>query len=551
MPPASEVRPRRQGAAAAALARLRAVPWLTAGAFAAGLAVFAVLFWRGCQSAVSAGGSPFPLEDTVRDPARRTVWLEFVRYHWGAGTLCLLPAVVLTVLRLRGRALQLPTAIASVWILLYWTSTDILQHYHRTLDDPLGMEPSPIAYWWKVGLMAAFFLSIPVMLWLYWRGTLLDRYLLRNFFPPFLLCAGGLTGIMISMDLLNNMAHYAEHHMGPLDLGVYYLRQMPAILVLIVEACLLLATLFSLGKMSRHNETTAIVTSGRSVFRMLLPLLIFGLWCALGLMALNYHLAPDALMAKEKLQESKRGSGEVTAVTSIIYRNRTGYRSWTIHRVPYDLRAGNEMEEVMVLQQDEDDELSAAHFARRALWIPETGEWRLYDVTTFAPDTAGKLQRSETGLLSRSRSEWPETPGGMLQDKLDAEYLGVPSLLSCLSTGSTLPPRVQARYETTVHWRFALPFRAFLMVLLAAPLGIVASRRNMLAGVSTAFGIYIVVFFSGTLALKAGEGGYVPPVLAAWVVNTAFAVTGIALFIHRSHNRPSRTWRQRLLPRSA
>ena len=101
---------------------------------------------------------------------------------------------MLAALRLRGRSLIFPVAVASLHLACYWIGTDLIENLHRSLNDPLGMEPSPAAYTAKLMLMATFALSPPVMLWLYYRSTMLDRYLLRNFLPPFALCLGSLEG---------------------------------------------------------------------------------------------------------------------------------------------------------------------------------------------------------------------------------------------------------------------------------------------------------------------------------------------------------------------
>jgi lipopolysaccharide export LptBFGC system permease protein LptF len=61
----------------------------------------------------------------------------------------------------------------------------------------------------------------------------------------------------------------------------------------------------------------------------------------------------------------------------------------------------------------------------------------------------------------------------------------------------------------------------------------------VLGGVSAALGIFVFVFFLSTLALKSGEGNYLPPFVAAWLVNLLFAAVGIALFWFRSKNRPA------------
>jgi lipopolysaccharide export LptBFGC system permease protein LptF len=197
------------------------------------------------------------------------------------------------------------------------------------------------------------------------------------------------------------------------------------------------------------------------------------------------------------------------------------------------------MSDVYVFQQNASSELTVCDFARTALWIPESGVWQFHDVVhyeCFGP--AGRLKNPRrTEIAFMEKSAWHETPGGMLSDKLNADYLGVPSLLSCLKSRDTLPEKATARYETTLQWRFALPMRCFLIVLLAAPLGIVASRRNVLGGVSAALGIFVAVFFLSTMLLKSGEGTYLPPFVAAWGVNAMFAVAGVVLFWFRSRNR--------------
>jgi lipopolysaccharide export LptBFGC system permease protein LptF len=323
---------------------------------------------------------------------------------------------------------------------------------------------------------------------------------------------------------------------------MYYLRQMPRILVTTAEASLLLATLFSLGRMSRHNELSAMNSAGRSVFRVLLPLLVCGLWCSLAMLAMNYQFAPEAQRIKDEMRNlANKSTGSDPAVLNVLYRNREALRTWYLYSVPYDLREDNPMSDVYIWQQNAAGELIECDFARTAFWVPETGVWRFRDVVHFAytdPATGKRLRSANrTEVSQMEKTAWRETPGGMLNDKLNADYLGVPTLLSSLKGRESLPEKVIARYETVLQWRFALPLRCFLIVLLAAPLGIVASRRNVMAGVSSALGIFVVVFFLSTMLLKSGEGNYLPPFIAAWGVNILFAAIGIGLFWFRSRNR--------------
>lgn len=528
--------------AAVILHRLRTWPWLTAAAFVFGVVLSFLETSQTWRSLRENGIRADSFTAGVQHEPTRQAWLEVFEMQWARATLYLVPSAMLAALRLRRMALILPVAVACLHITILWLGTNLLENLHRTLHDPLGMEPSRAAYTTKLVLMAALLLSPPLLLWRYYRATILDRYLLRNFLGPLVLCLGGITAIFISMDLLNNANDFTGYGMGQVFL--YYAGQTPRIIVTVAEAALLLATLFSLGKMSRHNELSAYGTAGRSVLRSLRPMLLSALWVSLAVLAMNYHLAPEAERAKEE-KEARRKAGtdaaRDTAVSNVLYRNRDARRTWCLHRVPYNLRSENPIQEVAVWQQNAAGDLTESWFARGGYWLAATGEWQLRQVVNFTfMDSAGQPLRTprRTEFPGLTMTSWPETPAAMLSDKLDPEFLGVPGLLSCLKSRATLPDKAIAGYETTLQWRFALPFRCFLIVLLAAPLGIVASRRNVLGGVTAAIAIFMALRFLSTIVLKAGEGMYFSPAVAAWSVNLVFTAVGALLLWHRSHNRP-------------
>jgi lipopolysaccharide export system permease protein len=86
-----------------------------------------------------------------------------------------------------------------------------------------------------------------------------------------------------------------------------------------------------------------------------------------------------------------------------------------------------------------------------------------------------------------------------------------------------------SRYATEVQSKFAVPASAALFALLAAPLGLRPHR----GGTSIGFGLTIVVlvayYIMLSLTLTLGQGGRLPPVLAAWLPDVVLAAVGIAL----------------------
>lgn len=536
---------------------VRSVPWLTAGLGLAGLTVFVWLTLRDMRLLGGDGMVEEQLRFARRPEERWVMMEEFFSRHMGLGTLLLLPALLAALVRLRGRDLVLPLTLAGIWVALVWVGGDFLGNWEKVLYDPMGMDTRPGPYYAKLGLMGLLALSPPLLLMLYYGGSIMDRYVVRNFAVPFFLCVGGISGIMITMDLLNHANDFVEVKFRPWEVLVFYLRQLPHILTTIVEPALLLATLYALGKMSRHNELVAMITAGRSVVRVILPLLVAGLWCSLVVLALNFEMAPQAQRIQEQMlkdardaasgkskKKSNAAESDQTSTYNVLYRNREEHRTWYFWRVNLTPRAAGRFTEVWLLQQDADGLLERAIFARNAAWNPETKVWgffQAWDYEFLAGEGKERLERPRRlykEVIEIADPVWPETPGTILSNRLDPEHLGVPELESWLRTNAALPEASRAKFAVARHWRLALPFRCFLMVLIAAPLGIVASRRNMLAGVSAAVGLFIAAFFLSTLVLKAGEGAYVPAGLAAWAINVVSAVVGAVILYYRSKNRP-------------
>ncbi len=523
---------------------LRRPPWLTGLAATVGAVVFAVLLERLLRDAsveAKVGGHlQYALKPDARAAARVALLGQVVRL----AVLCFLPALFLAVIRLRGRAVVLPVFLVSTFLGAWFITRDVAQNWEGVMLDPLGLIPSPRAYWVKLGLIGGLALSIPILVALYTNASLLDRYVVRSFCMPFLLCLSGTGGIWIIMDLLNNTADFARSGMGAVEVMWYYLGQSPRILVVLTEAALLLATLYCVGRLSRHNELISMVTSGRSIPRVLLPLFIIGAWAAGAMVALNYQLAPSSDQRKAEVLKEK----DAGAAANILFRNREDRRLWLIGRMPDNPALNNRMDDVILVQQN--DEGKPEHFiaARHAKWNPVSKGWRFDDVRHYAyRDETGKrvdhplpvvLDKLEFHQDEKTGKPWVETPGAIMANKRDPESMGVPELRSYLMTNQgRLPELSLAPYTVAEQWRYALPLRCLLMVLIAAPLGIVASRRSMLGGVTVAVGVFLFAYFAGSVLLSYAGGGHLPPVLGAWLLNAVCLVTGLFALWLRSGNR--------------
>src|SRR6266705_3042919 len=361
---------------------------------------------------------------------------------------------------------------------------------------------------------------------------LLDRYVVRNFLQVYLYCITGFISIWLIFDISDNISSFIEEQIGLRLVAQYYATQVPQIFIILLPVSLLLALLFTLGRMSRANEIVSMLTAGISLPRVLLPLIGIGLLTVGVSMALNYSLAPHAELARKALLSQARGRPD-TSIEGQIFRNRTDLRTWFIQ----NFRLGsNAFNNVQVLQQDADDNIVTNYIATRAFYRPETKTWDLENAKVVHYDPAGNIV-DEQIYPSLKVEHWSETPFRLGSANVRAEFLSLPELREYLRFNSDFPATLLAPFRTHFQYRLALPWTCLVVVCIAAPLGIGYSRRGVLSSVAAAVMLVFSMNFLTHLFLALGEGDRISAWTAAWTPNLLFAAIGLYLLYLRASNR--------------
>src|SRR3984893_14577809 len=250
---------------------------------------------------------------------------------------------------------------------------------------------------------------------------LLDRYVIRSFLQVYLYCIAGFFSIWLIFDISDNISTFIDEHFGLTLTVKYYATQVPEVFIILLPVSLLLALLFSLGRMSRANEIVSMLTAGVSLSRTLRPLLVIGLFTTLVSLGLNYSAAPHAELARRNYLSTGK-SMEGNQISGEVFRNRKDARTWFIQ----SFQPGeNVFYNVQILQQDEQDNIVTNYLAARALYRPDTTWWELEAVKVVNYDNAGNITRSEI-LPSITLTNWNETPARLGSANVRAELLSLP-----------------------------------------------------------------------------------------------------------------------------
>jgi LPS export ABC transporter permease LptG len=361
---------------------------------------------------------------------------------------------------------------------------------------------------------------------------LLDRYVVRNFLQVYLYCIVGFISIWFIFDISDNISTFIDEHISPLLAVRYYAAQVPQVFIILLPVSLLLALLFTLGRMSRANEIVSMLTAGVSLPRVLLPLIGMGLLTVAASMALNYSLAPHAELARKAFLSEARARSDAY-IEGQIFRNRTDARTWFIQNFRPN---GNTFNNVQVLQQDANDNIVTNYLATRALYRPETKTWDLENVKVVHYDRTGNIVNEQI-YPSLKIEHWSETPFRLGSANARAEFLSFPELREYLHFNADFPATLLAPFRTHLQYRLALPWTCLVVVCIAAPLGVGYSRRGVLSSVAASVILVFSMNFLTHLFLALGEGDRISPWVAAWTPNLLFAAIGLYLLYLRASNR--------------
>ena len=154
---------------------------------------------------------------------------------------------------------------------------------------------------------------------------ILDRYLLRQFVQIFVICFLSLTGLYVVIDAFGHLDHfsaYAAEHGNLLGtIAQYYGYRSLSFFDRTSGMLAMIAAIFTVTWLERHQELTAMLAAGISKFRVIKPLLIAAIVVSLLGVANRELVIPH--VRDELTRDTKDLGGDQTRDLQARYDGRT------------------------------------------------------------------------------------------------------------------------------------------------------------------------------------------------------------------------------------
>lgn len=356
---------------------------------------------------------------------------------------------------------------------------------------------------------------------------LIDRYLLRTLWVPLVYCLAAFILIYVVFDLFNNLSDFLESQTPLREILLFYALLLPSVLIYIVPVSLLMAVLYSLAQLTRHNELTAMRASGISLYRLMRPFVMTGVGASLLVAVVHETIAPQSsYWCHQFLAELGRTEGRTPTyiVENMAYKNvRTG-RIWMIRR--FNTRTF-EMQHIEVIQQRPDGSDASRINALRGLWLD--GRWWFTDLRVQEFGAEGHPLGPPRSERRREMTEITEEPRDFLNMIKDPQFLSSRDILGFLRTHEHLSADTLARTRVDMHHRLAMPWASLVVTLLGIPFGHQTARRGAILGVILSLSLFFALYITINIGLAMGKEQHLAAWLGGWFPLLLFFAIGCVL----------------------
>ena len=348
------------------------------------------------------------------------------------------------------------------------------------------------------------------------------RYLFREYAKIFFMCFAGLMTIYLVIDFFDKVRRFLAYDEWTYIL-IYLALKVPAITFQIIPLSVLMATLLTLGLLSRNNEITAFRACGVSLPWIASPFLTFAVMMTMVLLFFSSTVIP---LATSKAEEIRVISIEKKSASAVVKLSQPWTRvdADSLLHVSSITRGGDTLADVQLFHFDHSfrlTDMTEAHYADRT-WTLHRGFQRRFN---------------RDGSVTVTEFDRKPIVLALIPNDFIGGLAGEPELMTFHEIRESRGRLYQhgsqfARLLTDYYGRIAFPLVTVVMVLVGIALSL---RRSGSRGGSMAIGIgqALVVGFlywtAHSIAIAFGRGGALPPVVAGWL--TKVLVTSYGLYL--------------------
>ncbi len=349
----------------------------------------------------------------------------------------------------------------------------------------------------------------------------LDIYIIRKFLGTFFLAIGLIILVAVVFDFSEKVDDFIGHKAPFRDIVVqYYLNFIPFFSNLFSYLFVFISVIFFTSKMSVYSEITAILSTGVSYRRLMLPYMVSAVFIAALSFALSNYIIPYSSVSRLEFEAK-------------YFDKRYGTPERDIHK-----------------QIDDGVFIYVENFSRRNNWGGKFSMEKFDKGILKSKLMAESIRYDSINKTWKIKDYWIRNIDGVKETTISGASIDSALNLSPdefnrnanLVESMTTPQlkkfikRELSRghgdvlYDIELHRRYAGPFAVFILTII----GVSLSSRKVRGGIGMHIGFGIALSFSYILFMQISKefarAGELAPWMAVWLPNFVYAAIAVVLY---------------------
>jgi len=349
----------------------------------------------------------------------------------------------------------------------------------------------------------------------------IQQYVVREYLKIFGLTLSSLTLIYVIVLFFQKVDTFIKYRAPFVLIFEYLLYKVPeAAFQWTLPYAVLLATLLSLGMLSRHSEITAMKAGGISLYRITLPLLFIAFLLSFFSFLGNEHLVP---LTNQKVRYLLDVKVKREAPSSFFKNYKIWYHS--DHRI-FNIQLLDPEKKILkgftLYQFDNQFRCIQRIDAREVKW--EGGKWWLSDGAVRDFDKSGSIRTTRFEEMEYALQEHWESFQTIERRSGEMSYTELRHYIRKIQASGY----DATRYLVDLYSKYSYPLLNLIMVLIGVPFALKTGRSG---GVALSIGISVLIGFAYGVTfyifLSFGKSGVLSPLLSSWTPTLLFGLAGI------------------------
>ena len=351
----------------------------------------------------------------------------------------------------------------------------------------------------------------------------LDWYIIRKFLGTYIFAIILILAITIMFDINEKLDAFTK---APLNATIfdYFLNFSPYFANQFSPLFTFIAVIFFTSKLADNSEIIAMLSSGVSFRRLLLPYMVSAAVIATSSYVLSAYIIPPANIERIEYTNTYVKNKRVDYGSNIQMQIAPGQIAY-MSRFDNTIKTGYKFS----LESFEDKKLVSRLTAQSIKW-DTLYRWQVRDY--MIRDFIGDREYIKSG--KRLDTIITIEPRDFLISKNDHETMTTPQLKEYISRQKERGVANIKSFEIEHERRYAMCAAAFILTVI----GMSLSSKKVKGGMGMNIGIGLVLSFSyilfSTVTSTFAISGYTSPLIAMWIPNFVYSIIAIVLYFKAS-----------------